>query len=121
MTNAIERYYGSKGLHGLAVHPGAIQTELSRHLDPGFLENLAKDPMMTAHWKSVEQGAATTVLAAIGAEYEGIGGRYLEDAGEWGSADEETSPLRPGHASWAFDPAMEDRLWKDSCIFVTAK
>ena len=29
--------------------------------------------------KSVQQGAATTVWAAIGAELEGRGGRYLEN------------------------------------------
>lgn len=118
MTNAIERYYGSEGLHGLAVHPGSILTELSRHLDPSFLENLAKDSTMTAIMKSIEQGAATTVLATIGSAYEGTGGRYLEDAGEWGPADDEASPHSPGHASWAFDPAKEDQLWKDSCRLV---
>jgi NAD(P)-dependent dehydrogenase (short-subunit alcohol dehydrogenase family) len=118
MSNAIERYYGSKGLHSLAVHPGVIQTELSRHLDPAFLEDFAKEAKNVAHCKSVPQGAATTVLAAIGKEFEGVGGKYLEDAGEWGRVQVENATIEPGHASWAFDPAREDQLWKDSCKFV---
>ncbi|KAH7110371.1 short-chain dehydrogenase/reductase-like protein [Dendryphion nanum] len=118
MSNAIERYYGSKGLHSLAVHPGVIQTELSRHLDPAFLENILKDPKMLAHLKSIEQGAATTVLAAVGKDYEGIGGRYVEDAGEWGPVQCENPTTEPGHALWAFDSANEDQLWKDSCKLV---
>ncbi|KAJ4982598.1 WW domain-containing oxidoreductase [Stagonosporopsis vannaccii] len=118
MSNAIERYYGSKGLHSLAVHPGVIQTEFSRHLDPAFLEGLSKDNKMTAHLKSIEQGAATTVLAAVGKEYEGIGGKYLEDAGEWGPVQCENPTYEPGHALWAYDSEKEDRLWKDSCKLV---
>ncbi|KAF2845459.1 NAD(P)-binding protein [Plenodomus tracheiphilus IPT5] len=118
MSNAIERYYGSKGLHALAVHPGVIYTELSRHLDSAFLENMAKEPDMATHLKSIEQGAATTVLAAIGKEYEGIGGKYLEDAGEWGPVQSENPTTEPGYAPWAFDTTKEDQLWKDSCKMV---
>jgi NAD(P)-dependent dehydrogenase (short-subunit alcohol dehydrogenase family) len=118
MSNAIERYYGSRGLHSLAVHPGVIQTELSRHLDPAFLAKLGEDTKMIAHLKSIEQGAATTVLAAIGKDFEGVGGKYLEDAGEWGPVQVENPTYEPGHASWAFDSGKEDRLWKDSLKFV---
>lgn len=118
MSNAIERYYGSQGLHSLAVHPGVIQTELSRHLDDTFLEKVAADAKLLAHIKSIEQGAATTVLAAIGKAYEGVGGKYLEDTGEWGPLQVEGPTTEPGYALWAFDLAKEDQLWKDSCKFV---
>ncbi|KAI8935776.1 hypothetical protein NX059_007296 [Plenodomus lindquistii] len=121
MTNAIERYYGSKGLHGLAVHPGAIMTELSRHMEPDAMAALSKDPKLPLWLKSVEQGAATTVLAAIGKEYEGVGGKYLEDAGEWGPVRVDADGFEPGFAAWAFNSELEDRLWKDSARFVGVK
>ncbi|KAI8941181.1 hypothetical protein NX059_002418 [Plenodomus lindquistii] len=113
MSNAIERYYGTMGLHALAVHPGVIVTELIRHMDPRVAQGLMGGPST----KSVEQGAATTVLAAIGKEYEGVGGKYLEDVGEWASANKGGS-YKHGYAPWAFNPALEDRLWKDSNGFV---
>lgn len=47
--------------------------------------------------KSVPQGAATTVLFAIGKDYEGLGGKYLEDAGSVGPAGER-GPYEPGYA-----------------------
>lgn len=118
MSNAIERYYGSKGLHSLAVHPGVIQTELSRHLSPEFLAQLGQDTRLVPHLKSIEQGAATTVLAAISKEYEGVGGKCLEDVGEWGPVQVENPAYEPGYASWAFDSGKEDQLWKDSLKFV---
>lgn len=116
MSNAIERYYGAMGLHALALHPGGIMTELTRHMDPSVSQGYKDDPNIAKITKSVEQGAATTVLAAIGKEYEGVGGKYLEDAGEWPSVNE--SAYERGHASWAFDSALEDKLWKDSNRFV---
>ncbi|KAH7070364.1 short-chain dehydrogenase/reductase-like protein [Paraphoma chrysanthemicola] len=123
MSNAIERYYGSKGLHSNAIHPGVIMTELIRHLDKAFLENFAQNPESQKGTKSIEQGAATTVLAAIGKAYEGVGGKYLEDAGEWGPAapDAGADLEARGHAPHAFDEALEDQLWKDSNKFVGIK
>ncbi|KAH7402907.1 hypothetical protein BKA66DRAFT_578315 [Pyrenochaeta sp. MPI-SDFR-AT-0127] len=121
MSNKIERAYGSQGLHGLAVHPGVIFTELLRNVDPAVREYVTNDPAMSAIRKSVQQGAATTVLAAIGKEFEGVGGKYLEDAGEWGPAEVGAAQTAPGYASWAFNPALEDRLWEDSNRFVKFK
>ncbi|RYO15407.1 hypothetical protein AA0113_g795 [Alternaria arborescens] len=120
MSNAIERYYGAKGLHALAVHPGVIMTELTRHLDPKVAQGFDDDPNIAKVTKSVEQGAATTVLAAIGKEYEGVGGKYLEDAGEWASTPN-SGPYEHGYASWAFDQKLEDKLWEDSNEFVGFK
>ncbi|KAH6629324.1 WW domain-containing oxidoreductase [Boeremia exigua] len=121
MSNEIERRYGAKGLHSLAVHPGGIMTELTRHLSSDFLENFSQNKELAANLKSIPQGAATTVLAAIGKEYEGVGGKYLEDAGEWGPVEGDDSnglDTKPGHAKWAFDQEKAEQLWKDSCKFV---
>ncbi|KAH7136123.1 hypothetical protein B0J11DRAFT_480402 [Dendryphion nanum] len=121
MANAIERKYGAQGLHGLAVHPGLIATTgLGRHMDPNSWENAKIDnPHLEDVLKSPEQGAATSVYAAIGKEFEGVGGKFLEDVGEWDPAPEGAPPLRTGGwAPWAFDPEMEERVWNDSLKFV---
>ncbi|KAI8932664.1 hypothetical protein NX059_010159 [Plenodomus lindquistii] len=118
MASAIERYYGSQGLHGLAVHPGAIRTELTRDMDPEMVKRALEDPSVVNDVKSIPQGAATTVLAAVGAEFEGVGRKYLEDAGEGSPGEDYSGYMLPGYASWAFDTEKEDRLWKDSCRFV---
>lgn len=115
MTNMIERKYGPQGLHGLAVHPGGIWTSLSRHLDPALVKSWEADEALLSTFKSPGQGAATTVYAAVGREYEGTGGKYLEDCGQWGPLP--VSPVLNGHgyAEYAFDQANEERLWIDSC------
>jgi len=117
MTNSIERRYGSEGLHGLAVHPGGIWTELSRHLPKEQFEGMKKTPGLETYMKSPEQGAATTILAAIGKEYEGKGGVYLEDCGEWGPAKSVGIGMR-GYVPHAFDPESEERLWVESSKLV---
>jgi NAD(P)-dependent dehydrogenase (short-subunit alcohol dehydrogenase family) len=122
MSNAIERYYGAQGIHSLAVHPGIVRTELTRHMDPSSLEASNKDPESIKVLKSVPQGAATTVLAAVSRDYEGVGGKYLENSGEYGPVKDENASFHDdGYASWAFDPALEDRLWEDSTKFVGFK
>ena len=66
------------GLHATAVHPGLIMTALGKHLDPAEAKSLMT-PEVLAAMKSPEQGAATTVWAAVGRQWEGVGGKYLED------------------------------------------
>jgi NAD(P)-dependent dehydrogenase (short-subunit alcohol dehydrogenase family) len=117
MTNYIERQYGSKGLHGLAVHPGTIFTDLGRHLTEADFAMLGQMiPNLDKIAKSPEQGAATSILAAIGKDYNGKGGIYLEEAGEWGPA--ESGLTGPGYADYAFNKENEDRLWDVSLKLV---
>ncbi|KAK4542827.1 hypothetical protein LTR36_006203 [Oleoguttula mirabilis] len=115
MANSITRHYGTQNLQGLSVHPGGILTDLSRHLteeDYAFLGDLEQ---MKKTFKTPEQGAATTVWAAVSPHFEGKnGGHYLEDVGESrphpGPESEGT-----GHAEWAYDEEAEEKLWKLSC------
>jgi hypothetical protein len=82
--------------------PGAIATNLQRHT--GGLrtpEDRRKTP---------QQGASTTIFAAVSPLLDGIGGRYLEDTGEATIVDART-PDNTGVARYALDPGNADRLW----------
>ena len=100
------------GITANAVMPGGIMTPLQRYLP--------KEEMVAMGWmdeegnvregfKTPEQGASTSVWAAVGEELEGIGGLYLEDCGEaapW-SADNTMKGVMP----YALDPESAERLW----------
>lgn len=114
MANEIERRYGAKGVHGLSLMPGGIKTGLQVHVEDQLAAAMeaAKDLM-----KSPEQGAATTVYAALSKEWEGRGGRYLEDCQE--AAQVESAGLGAlGYHPRAYNEEGEKRLWADSLKFV---
>lgn len=75
------------------------------------------DPAYIAQIKTSEQGAATSVWAAVAKELEGKGGLYLENVGEAGEADEGVAYGR-GYSPWAFDKSAETRLWRESSRLV---
>ena len=114
MANEIERRYGAKGLHGLSVMPGGIMTGLQAHVKDQIAAMLeaARDYM-----KSPEQGAATTVYAALSKEWEGKGGRYLEDCQEAAEV-EGASPMAMGYHPRAYNEEGEKKLWAGSLKFV---
>jgi NAD(P)-dependent dehydrogenase (short-subunit alcohol dehydrogenase family) len=119
MTNGIERRYGSKNLHGLAVHPGGIWTPLQRHLEESDIAVWKQNPEMQLMMKSAQQGAATTILAAVGKDFEGKGRLFLEDAGLWGPVDPNVKGfVGRGYAPYAFDEEAEDKLWTVSSKLV---
>lgn len=114
MANEIERRYTEKGLHGLSLMPGGIMTGLQVHVADQLAASLeaAKDYM-----KSPEQGAATTVYAALSKEWEGKGGRYLEDCQEAAEADGRSAQAT-GYHHRAYNVEGEKKLWADSLKFV---
>ncbi|MBO0848366.1 MAG: oxidoreductase, partial [Pseudonocardia sp.] len=61
-------------------------------------------------FKSVQQGAATSVFAAVSPLLEGVGGRYFTDCNETETVDRRTGTLH-GVARYALDPANAARLW----------
>ncbi|KAF7891757.1 hypothetical protein EAF00_008059 [Botryotinia globosa] len=79
MANEIDLRYGHQGLHATSLMPGAIPSGIGRHLDPKDVAEYNATEIMRKTIKSPEQGAATTVLAAIGKEFENKGGVYLEN------------------------------------------
>ncbi|KAI3337029.1 short chain dehydrogenase [Xylariaceae sp. AK1471] len=79
MANYVDRNLGPKGLHALSLMPGGIDTNLAKYTPREVVENFKKDPVMYNWMKSPEQGAATTIVAAVSKEWEGNGGEYLEN------------------------------------------
>jgi NAD(P)-dependent dehydrogenase (short-subunit alcohol dehydrogenase family) len=104
------RRWGGDGITANAVHPGAIPTNLSRHMDPEVLADLRASGAYT--FKTIEQGAATSVLVATSSQLEGIGGRYFEDCNEAALVDPNTTE-DPAHgvAPYALDSENAERLW----------
>ncbi|KAG6357515.1 hypothetical protein INS49_013392 [Diaporthe citri] len=117
MANEIERRYGSRGLHATSVHPGVIFTGLMQHVDPATLKEL-KNEELAKSMKSPEQGAATTVWAAIGQEWEHKGGEFLADCGRTSLASGDDGIDSKGYAAHAHNPEGEARLWRDSLKMV---
>ena len=75
----VTRRWADDGITANALMPGAIFTQLGRHVDA---EIAAAAMKRQDNVKTVEQGAATSVLLAASPLLEGIGGRYFEDCNE---------------------------------------
>jgi NAD(P)-dependent dehydrogenase (short-subunit alcohol dehydrogenase family) len=115
------RRWGAEGITANAVHPGVIpDTNLSRHMDLKQFAALRTTGRFT--YKTLEQGAATSVLVASSPHLEGVGGRYFEDCNEALVLD----PNAPdtggsGVAAYALDPNAATRLWEISMDIVDAQ
>ncbi|KAH9236283.1 hypothetical protein K456DRAFT_1891139 [Colletotrichum gloeosporioides 23] len=121
MANEVERRYGPYHLHATSVHPGAVVSGLSRHVGEEFMKKLFGPPEIAKLIKSAEQAAATTIWAAVGAEWKHQGGKYLADVQE-GVPSETCTEGRtgPGYAPHAFDEEKERQLWELSGDIVRA-
>ncbi|KAI9146713.1 Oxidoreductase calI [Paramyrothecium foliicola] len=116
MANEIERRHGSRHLHSTSLHPGVIQTSLTRHMSPDSFKGME---FLYPTMKSVEQGAATTVWAAVGKVWQHDGGKYLVNcavAEPYVEGDDKT--VASGYAPHAYDVAAAKRLWSDSLKLV---
>jgi NAD(P)-dependent dehydrogenase (short-subunit alcohol dehydrogenase family) len=102
--------YAKDGVTANAVMPGAINTGLQRHLDEEALRE--RGWLDTSGWKTPEQGAATSIWAALAPELDGVSGAYLEDcaiATPW----LQDGALPGGHyLPYALDPGNAERLWR---------
>jgi hypothetical protein len=73
------------GIPSNAVNPGGIRTALPRYLtraqfdDMGWTDAEGTVVGTLAGWKTVAQGAATTMWAAVAPDLDGVGGQYLDD------------------------------------------
>jgi hypothetical protein len=97
-------------VRAVAVHPGVIATELARHLTPETLASLrAAQPGQKLEFKTIAQGAATSVWAATAPQLDGLGGLYLEDCGVAVVTDDPAA--NGGVRSYAVDPEIAEALW----------
>jgi NAD(P)-dependent dehydrogenase (short-subunit alcohol dehydrogenase family) len=117
MANEIENRFGSEGLHGYSLHPGGIWSGLQKYVPAETMAEWKARPGVENFIKSTEQGAATSVLAAVGREYEGKGRLYFEDC----DLASPTENGQSGYAKYAFDKEKEARLWNDSLKMVGLK
>ena len=105
------RRWADDGITANALMPGAILTRLGRHVDAKAAAAAMKRQQAV---KTVEQGAATSVLCAASPLLERVGGRYFEDCNEAPVVERRGEPGRGGVAPYALDPANAERLWEVS-------
>jgi NAD(P)-dependent dehydrogenase (short-subunit alcohol dehydrogenase family) len=121
---AFDQKHRERGVRAAAVHPGGIQTELGRHIDPsriqGIMEQmnqqLAAEGKGPFQWKTIPQGAATSVWAGVVAPADEIGGRYCENChvGRIVPDHVTISAISEGVRGYALDPKNAEALWKKS-------
>ena len=115
-----DRRHKARGIRATAVHPGGIQTELGRYMTPEITQQLldninasnAAAGVAGISWKTVPQGAATSVWAGIVAPAAEVGGRYCEDCHV--AEIVEGAELRSGVRPYALDPDNAKALWAKS-------
>ncbi len=116
------RRHKARGVRATALHPGGIKTELDRHMVPGELETLvaqinaqlAAAGQPAFEFKTVPQGAATSVWAAFVAPAEDVGGHYCENCQVSKITEGLISPVSPGVRAYALDPERAKALWAKS-------
>ncbi|HEY3703715.1 MAG TPA: SDR family NAD(P)-dependent oxidoreductase [Terracidiphilus sp.] len=121
---AFDQRHRERRVRAAAVHPGGIQTELARHMDPAQMGQMVKqineeaaaegkDPFQ---FKTVPHGAATSVWAAVIAPAEEVGARYCENChvSDVVADDARLGLLDEGVRGYALDPENAKALWKKS-------
>lgn len=121
---AFDKRHRHRGVRAAAVHPGGIQTELARHMDQSQIQEildqldqqLAAEDSEPFQWKTIPQGAATSVWAAAVAAADEIGGRYCENCHVGHIVPDEVtlSVGSEGVRGYALDPKNAEALWKKS-------
>jgi NAD(P)-dependent dehydrogenase (short-subunit alcohol dehydrogenase family) len=121
---AFDKRHRGRGVRAAAVHPGGIQTELGRYAEPGRIEKLIEqiNEQLAAQgkgpfqWKTVPQGAATSVWAGAVAPADKVGGRYCENChvGNVVPDDVPITVTSEGVRAYALDAKNAEALWKKS-------
>lgn len=105
----LDRRLRDQGVRSFALHPGGIHTDLGRHMTEDDRRRISAGAAATgAGFKSVPQGAATSVWAATSPDLDGLGGRYLEDCAVATVVDDEAPR---GVRTFALDDQRARELW----------
>jgi NAD(P)-dependent dehydrogenase (short-subunit alcohol dehydrogenase family) len=121
---AFDKRHRDRRVRAAAVHPGVIHTELARHVDASEIEKIIeqRNQQLEAEgkapfqWKSIPQGAATSVWAGVVAPGEEIGGRYCEDCHVAHLVPDNVpiNTITAGVLGYALDANNAEALWKKS-------
>jgi NAD(P)-dependent dehydrogenase (short-subunit alcohol dehydrogenase family) len=115
-----DRRHKAEGVRATAVHPGGIQTELSRHIGEEGIKQLIERVNAATRaagepdfkFKTIPQGAATSVWAGAVAAPDDVGGRYCEDCHV--AEIEPDAAKRAGVKPYALNPETAKALWAKS-------
>jgi len=121
---AFDKRHRDSDMRAAAVHPGGIHTELGRYMDQSLFQEMldqtnqeraaaGEEPYQL---KTIPQGAATSVWAAVVAPADEIGGRYCENChvGHIVPDDVTLNVGSEGVRGYALDPDNAEALWKKS-------
>ena len=114
-----DRRHKARGVRATAVHPGGIQTELGRYMTDEIRDGLiasinANQPAGAPafSWKTIPQGAATSVWAGFVADAEAVAGKFCEDCHV--AEITEGAEIRSGVRAYALDAERAKALWAKS-------
>ncbi len=108
------RRWAADGIVANAVNPGGVATGLQRDFTQKQKEYLADAEAAGVFvYKTVEQGAATTLVAAVAPEFAHTGGHYLTDGREAHTVPNDADLFDNGDGvkQWAIDPDTAQKLW----------
>ncbi|MEU7317751.1 SDR family NAD(P)-dependent oxidoreductase [Streptomyces sp. NPDC007083] len=117
------RRWAADGIVANAVNPGGVSTGLQRNFTPEQRQSLdAAEAAGVFTYKTVEQGAATSIVAAVWPPFGHSGGRYLDDAQEAYPVPNDADLAQHPHGvkEWALDPDLAGRLWAVSTDLLNA-
>lgn len=108
------RRWATDGIFANAVNPGGVSTGLQRDFTQKQKDYLAAAEASGAFaYKTAQQGAATTLVAAVAPEFARTGGHYLDDCREAHTVGDDADLFENSHGvkEWALDPDAARKLW----------
>jgi NAD(P)-dependent dehydrogenase (short-subunit alcohol dehydrogenase family) len=116
-----DRRHRTRGVRAASVMPGNSLTDLPRHFSEEELQGLfqtvgnarAEAGLPPAELKGISQAAATSVWAAVVADPDEIGGKYLEDVAV-ADINDAPNPFADGVRLYALDAERAKQLWAKS-------
>jgi len=98
-TISLAEKLGKRGVKSFSLHPGGISTGLQQHVPQEELDEKRKQ--YTGVLKTLQQGCATTLVAAFDPSIDEKNGAFLQDGDLF-------TPTK----SWATDPENARKLWE---------